>query len=339
MQTPSYFNNPKLDAQLMQWLREGHSHDDIIAQARHSWPEVPEEYLRTSLQIMVKVFQNAHPEPEETQHECLVFLRYLHNQRMKELDRLEKRLDDENCPMSVHTLYRGFIRDAEAYCLKMFTLERDFYFEARKADERVKKKQQEDEQRQRLVELLNHAAHNQSAEHKKPVVTPEPSKKQRNGQATAVMSFLLGCCLSLWWGQSGKLELAELYKPCHSMITAAHGYAAPCLHAYRSVNRTVSPSSKMLDGSGTETPISPGEPIFPGSPASSNVVTSKAAPKLTWVTMLPTESKINTPSPAELKTSPAPSNPPMVKPAAGLGFWTFIGIDHDLTVQLSGNSS
>lgn len=351
MQTPSYFNNPKLDAQLMQWLREGHSHDHIVSQAKHSWPEVPEEYLRTSLQIMVKVFQNSQPETEEKQYECLVFLRYLHNQRMKELDRLEKRLEENDCPMSVHTLYRGFLRDAEAYCLKMLTLERDCYFEDRKADEKAKKKQHEEEQRQLLMELLNHATRNQAAEDKQSTAAPEPSKKQRNGQPVAVLSLVLGCCLSFWWGNSGMLELPELTKAYRSEKTAAHGTSAhfavaaeglvgPCWRAYRSATRPVIPSRKMLEGSGTATPINPGEPIScplndwkapltptwlswlipPDSPAAlSKVVPSTAAPKLTCVTMLPTESKINTPSPDELRPNPEPLYEPKVKPAGTLG--------------------
>lgn len=340
MKTPSYYNNTIIDSQLMQWHREGHSVDDIIAEARLTWPEVPEEYIRTTLQIIEKVNKEPTTESEDNPHECMVFLRYLHNQRMKELLRLEKRLDDEDCPMSVHTLYRGFMRDAESYCMKMFAMERDLFLAARKADDKIRlHRQKEAEQKNRLNETLKQAAQQQASGVEKPEAAPQPIQKQKNNQPAAVLGSLLGCCLSFWLSQVSKQQPAETYRSTHAATLSATGLsvASPFLASdleagrfieNRKATSPVIPSIMMLEGSGTETPISPGEPvswplnetkasltptwlswlICPVRPAAlSNVVPSNAAPKLTCVTTLPSESKINTPSPVELRPRPEPS--------------------------------
>lgn len=273
MKTPSYYNDSIIDSQLMQWHRDGHSVDDIIAQAKLTWPEVPEDHIRTTLQIIEKVNKEPSTETEDKSHECMVFLRYLHNQRMKEILRLEKRLDDEDCPMSVHTLYRGFIRDAEAYCLKMFAMERDLFLAARKADDKIRlHRQKEAKQKDRLSEILKPAALQQTSEEMQPQATPQPIQKQKYNQPAVILGFLLVCSLSFWISQGSGQQPVETFRSTHTATLSATGLSviSPFLASDVEKRRFVEhckatslviPSKMILDDSGTETPISSGDPV------------------------------------------------------------------------------
>jgi hypothetical protein len=100
---------PAIEQQLHQWLCEGYPTSDILAQAKCNWPAVSEAEILQALQ--------------GTPTTAISLLQTLQQKRLRELERLEARLDDDKCPLSVHTLYRGLLRDAEAHCLKLITLD------------------------------------------------------------------------------------------------------------------------------------------------------------------------------------------------------------------------
>jgi hypothetical protein len=100
--------------QLQEWLCEGHETSDIIAQARHTWPGVPEDTIRQALPSCAQA----------SPIDALSLLDTISQKRLAEIDRLEQRLLDKECPMAVHTLYRGLLRDTEAQCYKLLTLAR-----------------------------------------------------------------------------------------------------------------------------------------------------------------------------------------------------------------------
>ncbi len=100
---------PAIEQQLHTWLCEGYPTSDILAQAKCNWPAVSEAEILNALQ--------------GTPTTAISLLQTLQQKRMRELERLEARLDDDKCPLSVHTLYRGLLRDAEAHCLKMINLD------------------------------------------------------------------------------------------------------------------------------------------------------------------------------------------------------------------------
>lgn len=100
--------------QLQEWLCEGHDTADIIAQARHTWPGVPEDEIRQALPSCA----------EASATDARTLLDTITQKRLAEIDRLEQRLQDKECPMAVHTLYRGLLRDTEAQCYKLLTLDR-----------------------------------------------------------------------------------------------------------------------------------------------------------------------------------------------------------------------
>lgn len=100
---------PAIEQQLHTWLCEGYPTSDILAQAKCNWPAVSEAEILSAL-------QGASPS-------AISLLQTLQEKRLRELERLEARLDDDKCPLSVHTLYRGLLRDAEAHCLKLITLD------------------------------------------------------------------------------------------------------------------------------------------------------------------------------------------------------------------------
>jgi hypothetical protein len=100
---------PAIEQQLHTWLCEGYPSSDILAQAKCNWPAVSEAEILNALQ--------SNPTT------AISLLQTLQQKRLRELERLEARLDDDKCPLSVHTLYRGLLRDAEAHCLKLITLD------------------------------------------------------------------------------------------------------------------------------------------------------------------------------------------------------------------------
>ena len=113
-----------IEAKLRLWLAEGFTSEDILAQARHNWPDLPTTEIQARLNnVIVQKHDNLAPH---------VLVKLVQQKRMRELERLEARLDDEACPLSVHTLYRGLLRDIEAHCFKTLANERQLQLDVEK---------------------------------------------------------------------------------------------------------------------------------------------------------------------------------------------------------------
>lgn len=202
METPAYYNNPAIDAQLLAWLKEGFSSEDIVSQARHTWPQVPADYIQSTLQIIQKIQQPKDPSQGTPASHSLAFLHVVHDKRMKEVERLESRLDDEKGPLSVHTLYRGLLRDAEMQCFKIIAMERQLQLDIEK-----RQVSQQREQRKEELALARRLSSTLQTANPSPVMQSEegdveemPASSMSSSMANAVSrkSCLLGFLLALY---------------------------------------------------------------------------------------------------------------------------------------------
>ncbi|HMP17310.1 MAG TPA: hypothetical protein PKD72_09825 [Gemmatales bacterium] len=94
---------PDIANQLQRWHLEGSSPAELLTQAASTWPEVPLDLLFGHIQKIV----------------AQTWLQSIQEKRLQELERLEPRLQEEQCPTAIHSLYRGLLRDLETYCQKV----------------------------------------------------------------------------------------------------------------------------------------------------------------------------------------------------------------------------
>ncbi|MFT3880357.1 MAG: hypothetical protein QM703_11935 [Gemmatales bacterium] len=103
------FDAVAYDAQIKAWLKEGFTEEDILAQAQHTWPSLPDGYTQATIR---------HLATRKT-HDAAQCLHKINHKRARHLHMIEKRLKAEDAPISLHSLYRGLLRDHEAACHKM----------------------------------------------------------------------------------------------------------------------------------------------------------------------------------------------------------------------------
>lgn len=132
-----------IDDQLKAWLHEGHATSDIIAQAAHSWPSLPADYVRASIRLISHVITLSRPLPIQPMRD----LSRVHRKRSKRLKQIEAQLATIDAPVSLQTLYRGMLRDHEASCYKIMALQRQT-----EQDDRKNTQQQQQEQRRQAKE-------------------------------------------------------------------------------------------------------------------------------------------------------------------------------------------
>lgn len=107
--TPTEFDTAAYDAQIKAWLKEGFSEEDILAQAQHTWPSLPAGYTQATIRHLAT---RKKYDPAQGLHK-------IHHKRATHLHMIEQRLKEKDAPISLHSLYRGLLRDHEAACHKM----------------------------------------------------------------------------------------------------------------------------------------------------------------------------------------------------------------------------
>lgn len=113
--TTTEFDAVAYDAQIKAWLKEGFTEEDILAQASHTWPSLPAGYTQATLR---------HLQTRNTRkkHDPAQGLLKIHHKRARHLQMIEQRLRAEDAPISLHSLYRGLLRDHEIACHKMLEI-------------------------------------------------------------------------------------------------------------------------------------------------------------------------------------------------------------------------
>jgi len=109
------FDAAAYDAQIKTWLAEGFTEQDILAQAQHSWPSLPAGYTQATIRHLRKRTSSRKHRPAQG-------LLKVHHKRARHLHMIEQRLKATDAPISLHSLYRGLLRDHEAACHKMLEM-------------------------------------------------------------------------------------------------------------------------------------------------------------------------------------------------------------------------
>jgi hypothetical protein len=195
-QIPDYFGNRDIDNQITAWLKEGHSVEDIVSQANHTWPDVPKAYILATIQVLqMEQKQTTTPEPDPANQ----FLALIHGKRMNHIECLEKQIAQDDCPMSVHTLYRGLLRDAEMHCFKLMAFSRDRI----KHEQKIEAARRKEEQQADLAHSRRHSETLKALQqqYRSPVDDDEEEEDDRlNVSATrsfSTMTCLFGFCLGI----------------------------------------------------------------------------------------------------------------------------------------------
>ncbi len=106
------FDAVAYDTQIKAWLKDGFAEEDILAQAQHTWPSLPAGYTQATLRhLQCRATRKKH-DPSQGLHK-------IHQKRARHLQMIEQRLKAEDAPISLHSLYRGLLRDHETACHKM----------------------------------------------------------------------------------------------------------------------------------------------------------------------------------------------------------------------------
>src|SRR5262249_49093588 len=127
------------------------------------------------------------------QHDNLaphILVKLIQQKRMRELERLEARLDDDACPLSVHTLYRGLLRDVETQCFKTLANERQIELDIDKQATAAPHRQAQRDlaQASRHEQLRKHLASQDSYDDEE----DEDELDQKAGKSSTSFSNLLG---------------------------------------------------------------------------------------------------------------------------------------------------
>lgn len=110
--TTTTFDAVAYDCQINAWLKEGFTEEDILAQAGHTWPSLPAGYTQATL-------RHLQSKATRTKHDPALGLLKIQHKRARHLHMIEQRLKETDAPISLHSLYRGLLRDHEAACHKM----------------------------------------------------------------------------------------------------------------------------------------------------------------------------------------------------------------------------
>ncbi|HQR07885.1 MAG TPA: hypothetical protein PLN21_13740 [Gemmatales bacterium] len=111
------FDAVAYDAQIKAWLKEGFTEEDILAQAQHTWPSLPAGYSQATIRHLKS-------RTSRKKHEPAQGLLKIHHKRVRHLQMIEERLKATDAPISLHSLYRGLLRDHEAACHKMLEVKK-----------------------------------------------------------------------------------------------------------------------------------------------------------------------------------------------------------------------
>ncbi len=113
-------NIEAIDAQIKAWVKAGHQWVDIINLAKDTWPDLPKEYVLASIKLVGRILQMEKPIPIQP----FLDLSTIHCKRSKLIKKLEVKLETNDASVSLHTLYRGLLRDQEAGCHKIMAVQR-----------------------------------------------------------------------------------------------------------------------------------------------------------------------------------------------------------------------
>lgn len=139
---PADFDVIAYETQIKTWLSEGHADNDILVQARHTWPTLPDGYTVATLSFLNRLNKPDTSDP-------FLQLQRIHRRRARHIRKVEKALDAESAPVSLHNLYRGLLRDHEAACHSMIAMQEqqstkpDRKTEARQLSEETQKLKQQ----------------------------------------------------------------------------------------------------------------------------------------------------------------------------------------------------
>ena len=185
-----------IDSQIRTWLKEGHDPTDIIKQAKHSWPNLPEDYVRASIKLIRHMMILEKPLPLRPMSD----LARIHRRRNRRITRIEADLEKPDAPVSLQTLYRGMLRDHEAACYKILAFQRQEDLDRlQQAKEAARVQRQED---QRYVQQLRQTLRQRSADHHEDEHEeedqPAPTNHQPRSAPFSAMSWLIGFILALF---------------------------------------------------------------------------------------------------------------------------------------------
>lgn len=113
-------NIEAIDTQIRAWVKAGHQWVDIINLAKDTWPALPKEYVLASIKLVGRILQMEKPIPIQPFRD----LSNIHRKRRRLIKKLEVKLEANDASVSLHTLYRGLLRDQEAGCHKIMAVQR-----------------------------------------------------------------------------------------------------------------------------------------------------------------------------------------------------------------------
>lgn len=113
-------NIEAIDAQIRAWVKAGHQWVDIINLAKDTWPTLPKDYVLASIKLVGRILQMEKPIPIQPFRDLSI----VHRKRRRLIKKLEVKLEANDASVSLHTLYRGLLRDQEAGCHKIMAVQR-----------------------------------------------------------------------------------------------------------------------------------------------------------------------------------------------------------------------
>lgn len=117
---PDNFDGVSFDAQILAWLREGLPRAEVAGRAKERWPMVPEKLIQWTTVLMLRQLSVEPPPPIPLERETY----RVYRKRLKMMKQVEAVIDAGSAPVSMHSLYRGLLRDHEAACYKIIACER-----------------------------------------------------------------------------------------------------------------------------------------------------------------------------------------------------------------------
>jgi Uma2 family endonuclease len=105
---------------MMEWVKQRLTYPVIVEQAGAKWPGMAEAYVQASYRLVHRLCQLEQPPPIVLQRELYL----VHRKRARQIHQVGAILKAGDAPVSMHTLYRGLLRDHEASCFKMLANDR-----------------------------------------------------------------------------------------------------------------------------------------------------------------------------------------------------------------------
>lgn len=207
---PDDFDQIQFDAQITAWIREKPGYDELMKRIRERWPTVPAELVNLTVSMMQRRVALEMPPPIQLDRE----LYRIHYKRVKRLKQLEKVLDAGEAPVSMHTLYRGLLRDHESICLKMKASRRQDRLDQLKQEQSAPKNIQPgdptgwNEYLRQFTKLK--VEKDDEEEEDEPTPTQRPSPGSFRSMCWLIGFIVAGCLLGAWQGAQGIPRV-----PCH----------------------------------------------------------------------------------------------------------------------------